>query len=355
MTQKKIPASDLTQRLIPVFIACGLSESEAKQVTENLVLANLSGHDSHGVGMLPRYVDAVLEGGLNPKARLTTKVDSGALLGFDAQRGFGQLMGAQAMARAIERAREQGCCVMALANSHHLGRIGHWAEMAIAANLVSVHFVNVLARPVVAAWGGADGRYGTNPFCVGMPTGFDGKSEPFVLDFATSRVAQGKMRVAHNEGRSVDEGLLIDPSGRPTTDPSVVVVPNNDGRMGALLPFGEHKGYGLAIACELLGGALTGGGTWHRAADNKRAVLNGMLTILIDPKRIGDSSIFVEETRAFIDWIKATPRREGFDDVYLAGEPERIARAARMRDGIEIDITTWKEIVEAAEKMKVSL
>ncbi|MGL5003718.1 MAG: Ldh family oxidoreductase, partial [Casimicrobium sp.] len=126
-------------------------------------------------------------------------------------------------------------------------------------------------------------------------------------------------------------------------------------RMGALLPFGEHKGYGLAIACELLGGALTGGGTWHRAADNKRAVLNGMLTILIDPKRIGDSSIFVEETRAFIDWIKATPRREGFDDVYLAGEPERIARAARMRDGIEIDITTWKEIVEAAEKMKVSL
>jgi hydroxycarboxylate dehydrogenase B len=358
MTARKISASELTHRLIPVFVACGLSEAEAKQVTENLVLANLSGHDSHGVGMLPRYVDAVLEGGLNPKARLATKVDSGALLGFDAERGFGQLMGAQAMARAISRTREQGCCVMALAHSHHLGRIGHWAEMAVAERLVSVHFVNVLARPIVAAWGGADGRYGTNPFCVGLPTSFDNNDQPFILDFATSRVAQGKMRVAHNEARRVDEGLLLDADGKPTTDPSVVVVPNDEGRMGALLAFGEHKGYGLAIACELLGGALTGGGTWHRAADNKRAVLNGMLTIVIDPKHIdgtSNGSIFIEETRAFIDWIKATPRREGFDDVYLAGEPERIARAERMREGVEIDTTTWNEIVEAARRIQVEI
>lgn len=355
MPSKTIHASDLVSRLTPVFVACGLSEGEAKQVTENLVLANLSGHDSHGVGMLPRYVDAMLEGGLNPKATLSTKVDAGALLGFDAQRGFGQLMGAAAMDRAIARAHEQGSCVMALANSHHLGRIGHWAEMAIASGLVSVHFVNVLARPIVAAWGGADGRYGTNPFCVGLPTGFDANSEPFVLDFATSRVAQGKMRVAYNEGREVDDGLLLDPNGQPTTDPSVVVVPNSDGHMGALLPFGEHKGYGLAIACELLGGALTGGGTWHRAADNKRAVLNGMLTILIDPKRIGDGAQFVNETRAFIDWIKASPRRDGFDDVYVAGEPERQARAERKRVGISLDVVTWAEIESAAGRLGVSM
>jgi uncharacterized oxidoreductase len=92
---------------------------------------------------------------------------------------------------------------MTLANAHHLGRIGHFAEMAVAQGLVSMHFVNVLSRPVVAPWGGADGRFGTNPCCIGMP--LKGRA-PFVLDFATSRVAQGKMRVAHNEGNRSQPG-----------------------------------------------------------------------------------------------------------------------------------------------------
>jgi hydroxycarboxylate dehydrogenase B len=278
----KISPADLHSHLLPITQACGLSLLQATQVLDNLILANLSGHDSHGVGMLPRYVDAVLEGSLRPDAVLTSRVDAGALLGLDAQRGFGQLMGAQAMQRAIERTREQGCCVMALAQAHHLGRIGHWAEMATLAGLVSIHFVNVLARPIVAAWGGADGRYGTNPVCIGIPMGFEHASEPFILDFATSRVAQGKMRVAHNAGQAVDAGLLLDAQGKPTQEPGVVVQPDAQGRMGALLPFGEHKGFGLAVACELLGGALTAGGTWHQPADDKRAVFNGMLSILIN-------------------------------------------------------------------------
>ena len=151
---------------------------------------------------------------------------------------------------------------MALANAHHLGRIGHFAEMAVARGLVSIHFVNVLSRPVVAPWGGADGRYGTNPCCIGVP--LKGR-EPFVLDFATSRVAQGKMRVAHNEGRQVEPGLpdrrAWQPDHRPRRGGGAAI---RTAFFGALMAFGEHKGYGMAVACELLGGALTGGGTWHR-------------------------------------------------------------------------------------------
>lgn len=366
-----------------ILQAVGSSSQEAQAVASNLVMANLCGHDSHGVGMLPRYVDAVLEGGLLPNTGVRVALDAATLLALDGQRGYGQVVGEQAMQLGIARARQHGSCIMTLGQAHHLGRIGHWAEMAVAQGLVSIHFVNVLSRPVVAPWGGADGRFGTNPVCIGVP--LQGRepndagppqvaSAPsggsashaaesveghFILDFATSRVAQGKMRVAHNEGRRVEPGYLIDQSGHPTTDPGVVVVPKpgqpGGNLFGALLPFGEYKGYGLAVACELLGGALSGGGTMHRPADSRRAVYNGMLTILIDPKRLGTQEAFAREALAFVDWVRQGPVAPGSDSVQIAGEPERAYRLARARDGIEIDAVTWAEIGQAAAKAKVAL
>jgi uncharacterized oxidoreductase len=348
---KLIAAPELTAYVASILIAAGSAEQEAQTVAGNLVLANLSGHDSHGVGMVPRYIDAVAEGGLRPNAAARVTLDTGTLLTLDGQRGYGQIVGEQAMRLGMERAHQHGSCIMTLAQAHHLGRIGHFAEMAVEQGLVSLHFVNVLSRPVVAPWGGGDGRYGTNPCCIGVP--LKGRA-PFLLDFATSRVAQGKMRVAHNEGRQVDPGYLIDEKGRPTTNPGVVVVPQGDGAngglFGALMAFGEHKGSGMAVACELLGGALTGSGTWHRPADTARAVINGMLTILIDPARLGTQEHLEREATAFVEWVQASPPGEGFDSVQMAGEPERAARVARSRDGIVIDSTTWQEIEAAAAK-----
>lgn len=345
---RKATAAQLRATVGKILAAAGSAEAESRQVADNLVLANLSGHDSHGVGMVPRYIDAVLEGGLKPNTGVEVKLDAGSLLALDGRRGYGQVVGVQAMERAIARAQETGSCVMALANAHHLGRIGHFAEMAVAQGLVSIHFVNVQSRPVVAPWGGGDGRYGTNPFCVGIP--MEGR-DPFVLDFATSRVAQGKMRVAHNEGRQVEPGYLIDEKGQPTTNPGVVVVPQPGGMFGALLAFGEHKGYGMAVACELLGGALTGSGTWHRPADNLRAVINGMFTIVVDPRRLGTQEAFAREALAFADWLRQSPPAPGSDSVLLAGEPERRARREREADGIALDDQTWAEIVAAGTKV----
>jgi uncharacterized oxidoreductase len=345
---KIFTAQDLRTRCTAIVQAAGSTPEEARLVADNLVLANLSGHDSHGVGMIPRYVDAVLEGGLTPNASAKVLLDIGTMLTLDGQRGYGQVIGEQAMQLGIARAKLHGSCIMALGNSHHLGRIGHWAEMAVAQDLVSIHFVNVLSRPVVAPWGGGDGRFGTNPCCIGVP--LRGR-EPFVLDFATSRVAQGKMRVAHNEGRTVEPGYLIDEQGRPTTDPGVVVVPQANGLFGALMTFGEHKGYGMAVACELLGGALTGSGTWHRPADTARAVVNGMLTILIDPHKLGTQDSFEREALAFVDWLQQGPTAPGSDRVRIAGEPEREARLRREQEGIAIDDQTWAEIVQAEKKL----
>jgi hydroxycarboxylate dehydrogenase B len=352
---KIIHAKELSQFVASLIRAAGSNNEEAQTVADNLVLANLSGHDSHGVGMVPRYVDAVAEGGLAPNAKVRVMRDTGNMFGLDGERGYGQTIGMQAMDLAIARAREHGSCIVSLANSHHLGRIGHFAEYLAANGLVSLHFVNVLTRATVAPWSGSDARFGTNPMCVGVPLG---NREPFVLDFATSRVAQGKMRVGHNKGERVAEGLLIDHRGQPTTDPSVVVSPKTDTngqpQWGALLPFGEHKGSGLAMACELLAGALTGGGTWHRAPDAKRAIVNCMLTIVIDPaisNANGGRSHFEDEAIAFVEWCKASPAALANDTVMFAGEPERAKRAQRMRDGIEIDDGTWTELLAAAAKV----
>jgi uncharacterized oxidoreductase len=250
------------------------------------------------------------------------------------------------MALGIERARASGSCIVALGNSHHLGRIGAWAEQAAAAGLVSLHFVNVIARAIVAPHGGADARFGTNPFCAGVPlTGRD----PVILDFATSMIAQGKTRVAHNKGEQVEPGCLIDDQGRATRDPRYAVVPP----LGALLTFGAHKGYGLAMMCELLGGALAGAMTQRDDDGAQRRVLNGMFSVLVDPAALGDRTAFEHEALGFIDWVKAAPPREGFEPVRVAGEPERTSKARRTLEGVPVDATTWQDILAAAGKLGV--
>jgi uncharacterized oxidoreductase len=136
----------------------------------------------------------------------------------------------------------------------------------------------------------------------------------------------------------------------------VVVVPQSNGLFGALLAFGEHKGYGMAVACELLGGALTGSGTWHKPTDpSVRAVINGMLTILIDPAKLGTQAVFEEEARAFADWLQAGPVAPDAEAVLIAGDPERAKRVRRQTEGISVDAQTWQEIIAAGRKVGVEV
>jgi len=205
----------------------------------------------------------------------------------------------------------------------------------------------VLSFARVAAYGGADGRFGTNPVCIAIPLPGE---PPFILDMATSAVAQGKLRVAHNKGAKVPLGWLIDRDGNPTDDPKWGVVQP----FGAMQTFGGHKGYGLAVACELLGGALTGGATMHEEGKRRR-VLNGMLSILIDPAKFGTRAAYEREARAYLDWLRQSPPAPGFDRVRIAGEPEREYSAERERNGIPVDDETWKEIRGAAGKLKMDV
>ncbi len=322
----------------------GSNEAETAEVADHLVRANLAGHDSHGVGMLPAYVRLLQDGLLVPNQTLETVLDFGALLVLDARRGFGQRMTAEAVRRAAARARELGACVLGLRNSSHIGRAGTYGELAAREGMAFIGYVNVADhRDIAAPWGCGEARLGTNPFVTAVP-GADG---PVLLDMATTTIAAGKARIAHNKGVKVPEGSLIDAAGQPTDDPKGFI----DDHTGALLAFGRHKGSGLAVMCEIMAGAVAGG---QRADDERKGgILNSLFAVLIDLSRIGDRGKIVagvEATRAHIRSARVAP---GFDEILLPGEPEQRAAAARAA-GIPVDERTWEQVREAAAKLGIT-
>ena len=348
MADFTIHPNNLHHWVVDLFLAAGSNATEARLAADHLVDANLTGHDSHGVGMIPKYVTALVNGKLKLNQTIGIISDTGNMLNIDARRGLGQSVTYQAMELAIARAREHGVCVMGLRNSHHLGRVGHWAEQAIAAGLVSIHFTNANSIHVVAPHGGAEARFVTNPFTVGIPrTGRD----PLLLDFATSAIAHGKARVAYNKKVPVPPGSLIDSEGRPTTDPAVVF----ESPAGALLTFAGHKGFALAMVCEMLGAALTGGDpSLPSDEDVSLRVWNSMLTIVFDPARIGSLEDFERSSAAFEDWVRSSKVAPGSDRIRMPGDPEREARKARA-NGIAIDTQTVAQLDAAAAQVSKSL
>jgi uncharacterized oxidoreductase len=329
-----------------IFERLGAETDKAVETADHLVEANLKGHDSHGVGMIPNYVGSALRGGLQVNADATVVKDHGAVLLVDGGFGFGQVVGRQATDLGIEKARAMGIACVGSRNNHHLGRIGSYAEHCVAAGLVSIHFVNVVGHPpFVSMWGGRDKRLQTNPFCCGVPT----ESEPLILDMATSAIALGKVRVADMKNELVPEHALFDAAGRPTRDPGVIA------EGGSLGPFGQHKGSGLALMCELLGGALAGEWTMQDLDQQKDITVNHMLMLILDPNLFGGVQGFRREVEGMQAYARSAAPAEGFEQVLLPGDPERASRRDRLSQGIPIDPQSWAVIGESAEKAGLTL
>ena len=324
----------------------GSENTEAELVSRHLVDANVAGHDSHGVGMVPKYVEDLQADLVKPNARPSLVKDDGAVMVFDGNLGYGRPAAEEAMAAGLERCRKTGVVLLALRRCHHLGRIGAYGEQSIAAGLVSLHFVNVTDHlPLVAPHGGRDARFSTNPICVAVPG--TPSTEPVLLDMATSRIAFGKVKVAHNAGKRVPAGSLIDAAGEASDDPGAMFT---DPR-GALLTVGEHKGFGLALICDLLGGVLTGGGTMQPENPRPGGIVNNMLTVIIDPARLVDQAWLNAELDAVIAYVKTSRPRTPDGSVLVAGEPERLMGSERRREGIPMNETTWQEIILAAQAL----
>ena len=330
-----------------LFVRAGCGDEEATVIADHLVEANLAGHDSHGVIRTPIYLQWINEGKVFAGKSLEIVVDSGALIVADAKLGFGQWTGRQAVAIGIERCRQYGVSVVALRNSAHLGRIGTWAEIAAAEGRVSLHFVNTTGLGMfVVPSGGRDPRLSVNPVCVGIPIA---DREPVILDIAAAAAAEGKLKVARNKGVPVPDNTIVDADGKPTNDANDFYGPPGGRPVGAILPFGGHKGYGLGLVAEILAGALTGGGC---SAPGKTQLEQGMLSIYIDPNKLGSPGPMFEEIRRYVAFVKSSRPTTPDGEVLVPGEVEDRNREAR-RSGLELDDATWAQIVEAAVSVGV--
>ncbi|MGQ7844339.1 malate/lactate/ureidoglycolate dehydrogenase [Granulosicoccus sp. 3-233] len=326
----------------------GCNDGEAEIVASHLVDANLTGHDSHGIGMLPLYGEQILDGNLIPNQQPVLHEPVGAISIVDARRGFGHRMALEALDHAMQCVPEHKVAILALRDSGHVSRLGAYSEYCAAKGYVSLHMVNVVGHaPIVAPFGARESGFSTNPISMAMPVG--GKARP-LLDIATSTVAFGKVRVASNKGEQMPAGCLVDEQGLETRDPD----PMAKSRIGALSAFGAHKGSGLGIFVELLAGALASTDTVATMEHLPHGVINNMFSVIIDPTAFDSQEAVEKRTMEFYDFIKARQPAVGTDSVQLPGEPEQHNRQQRTDNGIPVDDETVRQIVDIATRFDLS-
>jgi uncharacterized oxidoreductase len=342
------------QRLVTeIFSAIGCSLAEAGRIAHYLVRANLAGHDSHGVVRVPRYVQLHRDGLIHSDRKVDVPIETPVLAQVDGKFGFGQTVAPQAVEIGIAKCKQMGLSAVALRHAGHIGRVADWAELAAEQGLVSIHFVNAAAGVLVAPFGSVERRFSTAPYCVGVPIP---GGLPVILDFATSIVAEGKVLVASQGGKAIPSDALISAEGQTSDDPRLLYGDYKSGERrdirkgsGALRAFGEHKGSGLALMCELLGGALTGNG----CASPERPFSNGMFSLYVDPARLDPDGLFPEEVRRYIAHVKAAKTAAPFTETLVPGEPEEHSRRTRSEKGIPLPEETLGLLLDTARSLGV--
>lgn len=330
-----------------IFRAADCDAAESERIAAHLVDANLVGHDSHGVLRVPSYIQWLKAGKVLAGKSIQVTFENDNIAVVDGQFGFGQTIGEQATQLGIDKCKKHGVSIIALRNSGHLGRIGDWPTQAANAGLLSLHFVNTTGAGIlVAPFGGIDRRLSANPIAAGIPVA---RRLPMILDMSACTIAEGKIRVALNKGTTVPDNCIIDSQGKPTNDPKVFYADPP----GAILSIAGHKGYGLAVVCEILAGALTGGGCSNPA--NAGRVINGMFSIYLNPLLFQNEPGYSTEVERFIAWVKSARIQSRGGEILMPGEVEERTRAKRLKDGIDIDTTTWGQIVDTGKTVGVSV
>ena len=347
-----VSSEALEKATYEILRAVGAPEEDARVTAHIIVESNLTGHDSHGVVTVPGYVEQVKKGYIVPGAPTEVVVDEPTYALVDGHRNFGHIVTYKATQLAIEKARENTVACVGARNVHHIGRVGAYPEMIAEAGMGGIVCANS-GGPIHAAapYGGTKGRMGTNPIAIGFPSDFDG---PVLLDMATTVHAAGKVTVYQRQGKPFPDDWLIDPEGRPTTDPSWF------GKGGALRTFGGtvgYKGFGLAFFVEILAGMLNRNGYSRdmQVTDRYKDMSNGSFIIAINCESFLPLETLKREISDLTAWIKSSPPAEGFDEVLYPGELETRTRKERLANGVPLDETTWEEIQKLAEEHHVEM
>lgn len=332
----------LTKLISNIFLQSGSNKDESFSIADHLVDSNLVGHDSHGVIRVSKYIQWLNEGNIKLNQSIKIIKEDNNFLHIDGNFGYGQAIAKQSFDLGIKKAKKNGHCIMALKNLGHIGRVGAWSELAAMNGCVSVLFVNTSGKGILMApHGGTDRRLSANPIAIGIPIE---KNDYLVLDMATSVVAEGKIMVAKNKGVKLPEGMMLDGYGNPTNDP----VKFYSEPVGSILPFGGHKGFGLAFMIDILSGALTGGNSSHPDNDNSHTVINNTLAIIMDTQQTVTNNYFQNDIDRLTKWVKDSPKADGVSEILLPGEIEKNIKKERLMKGIPLDDQTIKDIKDTA-------
>jgi LDH2 family malate/lactate/ureidoglycolate dehydrogenase len=337
-----VMAEELHPLVARIYEAAGTPPEHARTVADHQVGANLSGHDSHGVHLLPTYVERIDKGHIVPTARPVVLKETPTSLYVNGNWGFGPVVSDWTMERVIAKARDMGLAMASVREQSHIGRLADYPLMASRAGMVGMIMADSgRTAKSVAPFGGREARLGTNPLSIALPSNLPA---PVFLDMATSAVAAGKLKVARARGQSIPLGWVLDREGRPTTNP------NDFYGGGVMLPMGgaeAHKGYALSFMVETLAAILPGlgFGVYPQGPHN-----DGVFMLVADPGAFRPAEEFRADVSAFATYLKETPPAEGFEEVFYPGEVEYRTEQKRRREGIPIEEATWQAISQVAER-----
>jgi LDH2 family malate/lactate/ureidoglycolate dehydrogenase len=339
-----VGADELRRFTTDIFARAGMSEADAHVVADVLAWANLRGVDSHGALRIPRYIDWIRSGDVNPAPRLAVTTETAAIIVLDADRAAGPIAMTAAMTHAVRKARDAGVGLVLVRGTTHTAALGYYTLMAAREGMVGIAVA--ASTPLMAYHGARAAGVSTTPISIAVP---GGAHEPLVLDMSTSVVAMGKLLQASKTGEPLPEGAALDADGNPTTDPRKATIP---------LPLGGPKGSGLALMIECLTSLVLSNpivaevleGTQEGQRHRQNA-----LSLAIDIARFGDPGSFRREIDRLIRALKALPRAPGVDDILMPGERGNRTLAQRTRDGIPLPLTVIDELQAVAARLGVTM
>ncbi|ENN95857.1 malate dehydrogenase [Methanocaldococcus villosus KIN24-T80] len=328
--------------IIDVLKRYDVPKEDAEIVSDVLIEADLKGFSSHGIGRFPQYIKGLKLKNINPKPNIKIIKDKKATAVIDGDLGFGQVVAKKAMDLAIDKAKDYGISAVATVNSNHFGIAGYYAEMAMKNDMVGIVITNT--EPAMAPYGGTEKILGTNPIAIA----FRGNKYKFSLDMATASIARGKIFEALRKGEKIPFGCAVDKDGNITDDPKKALE-------GSILPFGGAKGYGLALAIEMLsaiGGAEVGKGVKGTANPEERCT-KGDLFVVINPDFFMGKEEFKKKVDKLMEEIKTSkPMKD--HEILIPGEIEE-RNKIKNKEGIEIDEVLYAQLKEILKEVGLNV
>lgn len=354
-----VPVELVRQQILQLLTRWGMPEDLAVTTSELMAETDLLGIDSHGISMLPAYEAKLRAGTLQIGARPRVVRDTAATALLDGMGGLGYPVAAQAMSLAVDKALTHGVGAVSVRNSHHFGAAGVYARIAVKRGVVGLVTSSATTLIMVPTYGAVP-MLGTNPIAFAAPAS---KNEPFVLDMATTTVAANKVKVYDFHGKSLPEGWAVDGQGGSVTDSAEAMRYIFDRREGGLTPLGgtvamsSHKGYGLAMMAQILGGTLSGSAMAARQAVTRQAGDPddiGHFFLALNPDMFRESGSFSGELDEMIDTMRDTPPADPAQPVQVAGDVEAAERARRQRTGIPIPAALEARLLAICERSGVA-